>query len=106
MDLKQHFQMELVGLVRQFPAEGGGERRGNQEYGIRLRQSCLEQLVTADDEVLPENGKMCGLACHVEVLQRSAEKLLVREYGEGGRAGLSVTGDHFRGIRFFPDPSF
>ena len=106
MYFEQHLQPQFVRLTGEQFALFGTEAGGDEQHGIGTRDAGLQQLVTADDEVLAEDGDIYQRACRMEVAQVASEELLVRQDGEGGGTGGFVGGGYFLRPRFPVYPAF
>ena len=98
MDFEQHFQSQGVRLGGEVGAFFLRQTGGDEQYGVRACDMCLQQLVFVDDEVFSQDRNVDQRTCRTDVPQRTAEEFLIRKDGDGGSACRLVCGWYFVGF--------
>ena len=91
-------------------SEGGTfflcQASGDKQYCISSYDTCLEQLVFVDDEILSQDRNADQWACHAYILQRTAKEFFVRKDRDCGSTGCFVCSGYFFGTGSLVYPSF
>ena len=73
--------------ARQFVS---GQRRGDEQDGVRAERARFEQLVVVEDEILLQDRDRHRLARAAQIVAAALEERGVREHGHRGRSGAGI----------------
>ncbi len=72
--LDQGIQPERRRASSQMPQRGWGQRRHDQQNGIRAVRPRFKELILRDDEVLPQQRRLHGLTRGAQMIERAVEE--------------------------------